>query len=104
MKPIRTKECKIIYEAGKVRKSTTGSRKTVDGGFVLWTGAWELFDLPAGTYTVEVTALDKDGKVVTFSIREGAAWEGRSARKEIAFTLWKSTSLPGESQCLSLIW
>ncbi len=32
---------------------------------MLWTGSWELFDLPAGTYTVELTALDKDGKVVT---------------------------------------
>ncbi len=41
------------------------SRKTADGGFVLWTGSWELFDLPPGTYTVELTALDQEGKVVT---------------------------------------
>jgi len=58
-------EGKIIDEAGKVRKTTIGSRKTVDGGFVLWTGSWELFDLPAGTYTVELTASDKEGKIVT---------------------------------------
>ncbi len=64
-KTVAKLEGKIIDEAGKVRKTTTGSRKTIDGGFVLWTGSWELFDLPAGTYTVELTALDKDGKVVT---------------------------------------
>jgi hypothetical protein len=58
-------EGKIVDEAGKVRKTTTGSRKTLDGGFVMWTGGWELNDLPPGTYTVEVSALDKDGKVVT---------------------------------------
>jgi hypothetical protein len=58
-------EGKILDEAGKVRKTTTGGRKTVDGGFVLWTGSWESFDLPAGTYTVELTASDKEGKVIT---------------------------------------
>jgi Carbohydrate family 9 binding domain-like len=64
-KAVAKLEGKITDEAGKVRKTTTGSRKTVDGGFVLWTGSWELFDLPPGTYTVELTALDKEGKVVT---------------------------------------
>jgi hypothetical protein len=58
-------ESKVIDADGNVRKTTTGIRKTVDGGFVLWSGAWELFDLPPGTYTVEITALDKEGKVVT---------------------------------------
>jgi len=58
-------EGKIVDGDGKVRKTTTGNRKTLDGGFVLWTGSWELFDLPAGTYTVELTASDKEGKVVT---------------------------------------
>lgn len=58
-------EGKIVDEAGKVRKTTGGSRKTMEGGFVLWTGSWELFDLSPGTYTLEVTALDKQGKVVT---------------------------------------
>jgi len=64
-KAVAKLEGKIIDEAGKVRKTTTGSRKTVDGGFVMWTGAWELFDLPAGVYTVELTALDTDGNVIT---------------------------------------
>jgi hypothetical protein len=59
-------EGKIVDADGKVRKATTGSRKTVDGGLVLWTGSWELFDQPPGTYTVELAALDRDGKVITF--------------------------------------
>ena len=64
-KSVAKLEGKILDEAGKVRKTTAGSRKTLDGGFVLWTGSWELFDLPAGVYTLELTALDKEGKVVT---------------------------------------
>jgi hypothetical protein len=58
-------EGNIIGGDGKVWKKTLGSRKPLDGDFVLWTGSWELFDLPAGTYTLELKALDKDGKVVT---------------------------------------
>ena len=58
-------EGSIIGGDGKVRKKTLGRRKTLDGSFVIWEGNWELFDLPPGTYTLEVTALDKKGKVVT---------------------------------------
>jgi len=58
-------EGRIVDAVGKVRKTTTGTRKAPDGGFVLWTGSWELFDLPSGVYTLELTALDKAGKVVT---------------------------------------
>jgi hypothetical protein len=58
-------EGSIIDGGGKVRKKTLGSRKTLAGGFVVWTGAWELFDLPAGTYTVELKALDREGKLIT---------------------------------------
>jgi hypothetical protein len=58
-------EGKVIDAEGKVKKTTTGTRRTRGGsGFVMWTGGWELFDLPAGSYTVEVTAFDKDGKVL----------------------------------------
>ena len=58
-------EGKILDDNGKARKTTVGSRKTLDGsGFDLWTGSWELFDLPPGIYTVEVSALDKAGKVI----------------------------------------
>ena len=34
-------------------------------GFTIWTGKWEVNDLPQGYYAVEVTAKDKDGKVIT---------------------------------------
>jgi hypothetical protein len=64
-KRIAKVEGKLLDASGKVRKTSTGTRKTMEGsGFVLWRGAWELFDLPAGDYTLEVAALDKDGKPV----------------------------------------
>ncbi len=55
----------IVDSSGKARKQTVGSRKTLDGGFVLWTGSWELFDLPPGVYSVELLAMDKDDKIIT---------------------------------------
>jgi hypothetical protein len=58
-------EGKLLDGEGKARKTTTGSRKLGDGGFAMWTGSWELFDLPPGVYTLDLTALDKDGKVIT---------------------------------------
>jgi SAM-dependent methyltransferase len=58
-------EGKIVDRDGKVRKTTAGSRQSLDGtGFILWTGSWELFDLPPGVYTLELAALDKDGSVI----------------------------------------
>jgi hypothetical protein len=57
-------EGKLLDAAGKVRKSSVGGRKLQDG-FTLWSGAWEMFDLPPGVYTLEVTATDKAGNVVT---------------------------------------
>jgi hypothetical protein len=51
---------------GKVRKTTAGSRKALEGtGFTHWTGGWELFDLPPGVYTLELTAFAKEGKPIT---------------------------------------
>jgi hypothetical protein len=59
-------EGKLLDSAGKVRKATTGARRTLPGsGFVLWSGQWEMFDLPAGVYTLELTALDKGGRAIT---------------------------------------
>jgi hypothetical protein len=59
-------EGKVVDRAGKVRKTTAGSRKALEGtGFTLWTGAWELFDLPPGVYTLELTAFARDGKAIT---------------------------------------
>ena len=59
-------EGKLLDDKGNVRKKTEGSRTTLEGsGFDVWTGSWELFDLPPGIYTVEVAALGRYGKVVT---------------------------------------
>src|SRR5439155_14278027 len=59
-------EGKIVDRDGKARKTTAGARKTSeDSGFVMWMGNWELFDLPPGTYTLELTASDKDNRVIT---------------------------------------
>jgi WD40 repeat protein len=57
---------KILDKEGKVRKATTGTLKTLEGSnFTLWSGSWELFDLPPGIYTLELTALDKEGRTIT---------------------------------------
>jgi hypothetical protein len=58
-------EGKLLDAGGKVRKSSNGNRKAQDGGFTLWTASWEMFDLPPGVYTVELTATDKAGGVIT---------------------------------------
>jgi hypothetical protein len=58
-------EGKLVDANGKVRKTSAGSRKTLDGGFSLWTGSWELFDLPPGVYMLELEATDKAGSVIT---------------------------------------
>jgi hypothetical protein len=64
-KAVARVEGKVLDAGGKVRKATAGRRTTVEGpGFILWRGSWELFDLPAGTYTLEVAALDKGGEAV----------------------------------------
>jgi hypothetical protein len=59
-------EGKILDSAGKVRKSTAGTRQRLEGsGFPLWKGSWELFDLPAGLYTLEFKAFGKDNQLIT---------------------------------------
>ena len=59
-------EGKVLDREGKVRKATAGTRRTLEESkFVLWSGGWELFDLPPGTYTLELTAIGKDGTVLT---------------------------------------
>ncbi len=63
-------EGKLLDADGKVRKTTTGSKKTVEGGFTLWTGSWELFDLPPGVYTLELVATDKSGGVITSRVEK----------------------------------
>jgi hypothetical protein len=58
-------EGRLLSGDGKVSRSSAGVRRTLEGpGLALWTGQWELFDLPPGTYTVEVAALGKDGRAI----------------------------------------
>jgi hypothetical protein len=64
-KSVAKLEGKLLDAIGKARKTSTGSKSTLDGGFTLWTGSWELFDLPHGVYTLEVVATDKTGAVIT---------------------------------------
>jgi hypothetical protein len=76
-------EGKVIDSDGKARKTTAGSRTALEGsGFVLWRGSWELFDLPAGTYTVEISAIDKDGKAILSRSVKVAHGEAKAARAE----------------------
>src|SRR5262249_33784307 len=58
-------EGKLVDAGGKVCKTSTGSKKPEGGGFTLWTGGWEMFDLPPGVYTLELVATDKAGGVIT---------------------------------------
>jgi hypothetical protein len=58
-------EGKLVDGSGKVRKTSQGSKKKLEGGFTLWTGSWELFDLPPGIYTLNVVASDQAGRVIT---------------------------------------
>lgn len=59
-------EGRVVHANGKVVATTEGSRQTLEGsGFVLWSGSWELFAVPPGTYSLELTAFDKTGKAIT---------------------------------------
>jgi hypothetical protein len=59
-------EGKLLDRSGKERKKSFGRLQTLEGsGLLMWTGDWEMFDLPSGNYTVELSALDKTGKVIT---------------------------------------
>src|SRR5262249_51483369 len=64
-KSVAKLEGKVIDSDGKVRKTSAGTRQTLDGGFAMWSGSWELFDLPPGVYTFELVATDKAGAVIT---------------------------------------
>jgi hypothetical protein len=63
--PLAKLEGRLLDAGGKVRKTSAGSKKALDGGFTLWTGSWEMFDLPPGIYTLELVATDKAGAVIT---------------------------------------
>lgn len=64
-KAVAKLEGNVVDGEGKVKKTTAGTRWTLaKSGFMMWSGEWELFDLPAGSYTVEVTAFNRDGKIL----------------------------------------
>jgi hypothetical protein len=56
-------EGRVLDAAGKVKLKTPG-KMTTTTVITLWTGTWELFEQPPGQYTLEVRALDRDGRVV----------------------------------------
>jgi Carbohydrate family 9 binding domain-like len=63
---VKTVEGKLLGADGKVKASSSGAPVLVAAtGFSTWAGKWEVNDLPHGFYTLEVTAKDKDGKVIT---------------------------------------
>lgn len=73
-KSVARLEGKLLNAAAKVVKTSAGNSKTLDGGFTLWTGSWEMFDLPPGVYTLEVAARDNTGAVV--ASRSERLWHG----------------------------
>ncbi len=63
---VKTVEGKLLDADGKVKATSAGAPGHLAAtGFTIWSGKWEVNDLPQGFYTVEVTAKDKDGKVIT---------------------------------------
>ncbi len=55
---------RVLDAAGKERKTTAGQLHRHPSGLTLWKGQWELFDLPPGNYTLELRALDRQGRMV----------------------------------------
>ena len=55
----------LLDADGKVRKNMENAGlATVAGYWRVWRGEWETFDLPAGTYTLVLTALDAQNHVL----------------------------------------
>ncbi len=68
-KSVAKLEGRIVDDTGKVQKTFSSGRRTVEivegSGFGLWQQRWDLSGLPAGEYTVEFAALDKEGNAIT---------------------------------------
>jgi hypothetical protein len=59
-------EGRIRAKDGKVHKTMTGAlQRFQESPLTLWRGEAELYDLPAGEYTLELQALDKQGQQIT---------------------------------------
>ena len=61
-------EGRLVGPAGKVVATSTGALK-LTGGFAQWLGAWELWDVPPGKYTLEITASGKEGVITSRSVK-----------------------------------
>jgi hypothetical protein len=57
---------KLVDQNRRPAKPLNLTRQEVDKtGFAVWTGKWELYDVPSGDYTLEFRALDRNGNVLT---------------------------------------
>ncbi len=63
-KSVAKVEGKLMNSSGKAVKASSLRSTATDSGFPLWSGAWEIFDLPPGVYTLELTAKDSAGKAI----------------------------------------
>jgi hypothetical protein len=58
-------EARLLDAAGNLRKNAENANlTTVSGHWRMWRGEWETFDLPAGTYTLVLTARDAQNNVL----------------------------------------
>jgi hypothetical protein len=66
LKDVSRLEGKLLDSRGAVKQTSPGTRGDFETpAFALWRGQWELFDLPAGTYILQVTAYGRDNRVLT---------------------------------------
>jgi hypothetical protein len=63
-KSVAKVEGKLMNASGKALKASPWSKQLRAVGFPIWFGGWEMFDLPAGVYTLEITAKDSAGKAI----------------------------------------
>src|SRR5262245_29244976 len=63
---VKTIAGKLFDANGAAKATSTGAPKTQSSSSVmLWSGQWEINDLPHGVYTLEIVAKDKDNQVIT---------------------------------------
>jgi Carbohydrate family 9 binding domain-like len=64
-------EGRLLDAEGKTRKNVENANLlTVSGYWRMWRGEWETFDLPSGTYTLVLTALDAQNHVLVERTRK----------------------------------
>lgn len=55
-------EGRIVGAGGKVVRPATKGTRSAALGLPLWTGSWELFDVPPGDYVVEIVGRGAEGR------------------------------------------